>query len=208
MLDVPDLIPLSDFLPEVAVMVDGAPSDMVESYIRQSAIDLAVRSQVLIRDVQIDVQAGVDEYPVRVGDQERVESLQYMGRKPGACDCPYRSPCGVPLMCGGTAQFKAPDRVFISPKPKQDRKQALWVRVAVAPTRDACEVDRMLYEKYHEAVVNGALARMLVIKGMPWYDAALSTFYRDSAARDITAAGVDRLTGGRRGPFKMRGRRF
>lgn len=208
MFDIPEMVPLHEFAPEIMISTEGAPQDMVENYILHAAIDFAMRSQVLIRDVALDLQGGVEEYPVRVDERERVVSLQYMGRKRGACDCPYRAICGVPLKCGAVAQFVSPDRVVVTPAPKSDQEQGLWVRVAVTPARDACEVDRRLYDDYHEGIVSGALARLLLLKGMPWYDAALSTFHRKLADNATTAAGIDRLTAGRRGPFRMNVRRI
>lgn len=207
MIDLPDTIALSEFVPEVAVVAAGAPADMLESYIRQSAIDFTTRAQVLMRDSVIDLQAGVDEYPIRVSPDEQIVSMQYMGPERSACDCPPYSACGVPARCGGVATFKAPDRVILSQRPISDAPSALWVRVSVAPSRDACSIDRVLYDRYHEGVVNGALARVLLLKGMPWFDAALATFHRRLAGDAISAAGLDRLTRGERGPFKMKPRR-
>lgn len=197
------MVPWSHFMPEVVIGLGNLPSAMAESYIRQSAIDLAERSQALLRWVDITLQDCVSEYRIELPSCERVVSIQRFsagGEGDRSCSVGAWFPCSA-----GRVRFEWPDKLFY--EGSGPREASLRVRVAVAPTRDSCEVDVRFYEQLHEAVVNGALARLYRLKKTDWYDPNLAEYHRKLAEGQITAAGLERLTQGQRGPFRMRGRR-
>jgi hypothetical protein len=209
-----EMVQWADFAPEVIVALKDVPQDMAENYIRQSAIDLAERSQVLIREVDILMQGCVTEYPIDLPTCERVVSIQQVcANQTNACACKpsvrvsTSARCAVNTGIGMTTVWfsQAPDRMHVE---NAIDGTTIRLRVAVAPRRDSCEVAKLFYEVYHEAVVDGALARLLKIKSASWYDPQLSMSYKADATAGITASGIDRLTGGVRGPFPMRGRRI
>lgn len=207
------LIPYADFVPEIALALGDIPDDVAENYVREAAIELCVRSQILVRTVVIDYQAGVTDYPLETDNCEQIISLQ----------CVYQDG----RICGGVREWTThtpgtkgvrdhghyiwyvpPDMLRITPAPSVDRPEAVEVHVAVAPTRDSCEVDALLYERYHEGVLNGALARLYAAKMTPWHDKQLAEYHRQLFDKDVSEAGIDRLTGGTRGAFPMRRRRL
>jgi hypothetical protein len=207
------------FAPEVAVAFEGIPQSMALNYIRQAAIDLAEKSQVLVRELDVPLQPCVTEYLLEVPTCERIVSVQSVGIRGDAQGCPCargsRTGRWSAWRCHRESfRFEYPNRmtVNVGPHPPHDphRPEELrpaWVRVAVAPTRDSCDVNRRFYEVYHEAVVNGAIARLLLIPKTGWTNVSLAAVYEDKAKAAITAAGIDRMIGGMRGPFRMKSRR-
>jgi hypothetical protein len=208
-----ETVSLSDFTPEVVLAAKDCPHEIAENYLRHAAIDFAERSQVVVRALYVHVQACVNDYLLELPTCERIVSVQQVCNRDGcqaivaATHGPCMLPC--PLGCGASvAWFREPNMIFFSPAPNHDLQDALKVDVATAPQRDACDLDRAYYEKYHEAVVHGALARLLMIKDSGWYDPNLARDHRVQSDQKISAAGMDRLTGGVRGPFRMVPRRI
>ena len=196
-------VPWSHFIPEVAIGLGSVPDAMVENYVRQSAVDLAERSQALLRWVEVPLQECVTEYRIEVPHGERVVSVQRF-RIGEAQDWPCAMGTSAPCTAG-RLRFGWPDKLFYEGFGLVDA--TLHVRVAVAPTRDSCEVDARFYEQFHEAVVNGALARLYRLRKTDWFDPNLAEYHRRLADGQITAAGLERLTQGQRGPFRMTTRR-
>lgn len=204
------MIPYSDFIPEIKLALGEIPDDVAESYVRQSAIDFCVRSQVLVRKVEIDMQAGVTTYPVKTLGCEQIVSIQRIcaGAQCQSLQLLTHEPCDTGLQAHGGVWFVPPNELRVTTAPTTDRKGGIVVFVAVAPERDSCECDPILYERYHEAIINGALARLYLAKATPWHDKTLAEYHRQLAAQQITAAGIDRLTGGIRGPIPFKPRRI
>jgi hypothetical protein len=203
-------VPFSAFSPEVILATGNCPAEIAENYLRHAAIDLAERSQIITRIMRVDFQACVSDYLITPPACERIVAIQ---RVCFDCSCndnvvtPHE-PCRLPCACGNSAVwFEPPDIINVTPAPASDYDGGLWVKVSVAPLRDACEVDRLFYERYHEAVVHGALARLFAIKKAEWYDPQLATLHTGQFDDKVTGAGMDRLTGNTRGPFRMKHRR-
>lgn len=203
----------SDFAHEIKLAIGDVQDDLVANYVRQAIIDLCERSQVLVRAVDIDVQCGIEDYPIEVDEDERVVSIQRICVGTQECTSSVVLRSSEPCNTGCTIHshaiwFVPPDTLHIRPIPKQDKESAIRVFVAVAPTRDACTVDRIFYERYHEAVINGALARLYLAKTTPWHDRQLAEYHRRLFDNGVASAGMDRLTGNMRGRIKMTPRRI
>jgi hypothetical protein len=208
-----ETVALAEFAPEVTLAAKDCPPEIAENYLRHAAIDLAERSQAVVRALYVHVQACVNDYLLELPTCERIVSIQQICNHDGCTPVVPTShgPCSLPcpLGCGASlAWFEHPNVVYFSPAPAHDLQDAFRVEVATAPERDACDVDRRYYERYHEAVVHGALARLLMLKGTEWYDPMLARDHRLQFDQQVSAAGMDRLTGGVRGPFRMVPRRI
>jgi len=207
-----ETVPLSNFTPEVIVATGDIPSDMAESYIRQAVIDFAHRSQVVRRKLWVDLQACVGDYLIEPPKCEQIVSIQRICGGDGCLSfTPIADePCCAYLPCcgGGVVWFVPPYTINIDPTPVNDVCRALFVDASVAPSRDACEVDRIYYDRFHEAIINGALYRLFLIKGTAWYDPNVALAYKGLYDTSVAAGGVERLMGFQRGRIKLHGARI
>jgi hypothetical protein len=205
-------VPLGTFLPKLtyALQTDegGIDEDAASSYVVDAAIDIATRTKVLRREIHIKLQACVDTY--RVDPQDCVDIIAlmrvcYPGR--GVIMVP-RERCnrGCSVGCGPVTVALDEDGILhLSPAPSEHEDGLIIaLTVAVAPTRDACEVDELLYTKYAPVVVLGALVMMKQHGLSRRFDAPLDGV-EEAYERRLSAAGVDRIMGRAMGPFKMKG---
>jgi hypothetical protein len=80
--------------------------------------------------------------------------------------------------------------------------------MSVAPTRDACEVDAMIYEKYAQDIHAGTAAFLLMMQGQTWYQPQLASILQK---RWLTAQGKiagDAMIQESRGSFTARAQRI
>ena len=56
------------------------------------------------------------------------------------------------------------------PKPTLDIAEAMTIHCSYIPQRDATRIDAVLVEEYYEAIVSGALYRLLKMSKEDWYD--------------------------------------
>lgn len=180
------------FLPFVMGACPDAPEDMATAYVRQAAIDFCQRSSLLRRTALIDLQRNVSSYPVwpepcetvvRVNDV-CIDGCRYRGARNTCCF----DHCG--------ARFIIDEGLLrISGPPDIDRPQALEVRFAAAPARDACEVDAVLFDDWQEAIEDGALARLHLLSRYAFSSQALAATRSRSFADHIHRARVAALKG-------------
>lgn len=187
-------IGLEEFLPRVSLVAKGVPDDVALEYLRQAAMRLARESKLLKRELRLDVQAGVRDYYIQSGDNEQVHlihSVQYgkAGERSGCAS----SSCFVPLKAcrSGVFSFEPPDKVILNQSPKSDGEGALFVHYFAMPTQNACEVDALLFEHYHDVVVDGALGWLLMMRKYEFADPQLAVLYGRQFRQGLAQAKID-----------------
>lgn len=167
----PERVNLDKFLPHVMVAVSAAedqPQMGVQaalSFIRNAAITFAERSRIIQRQINIDAQADLEQYPLLLDDCEDIIQVDEL------CMGKY---CvqGVKGSCGyfeGAELFWFEDGcINLNCPPCEDMECYITGRFTVAPKRDACEVDAILYDRYHDYIVSGALAEIHTMPNRPW----------------------------------------
>lgn len=185
-----DRVGLDVFMPFVMAACAELPEPMAQAYIRQACIDFCVRSGTLRRKSFISQQRNVKEYPVwpdaceevvRV-NEVHVDSACYRGGRNTCCF----DHCG----CRFTI---AEGMLHISSAPQWDKPDSIEVRFVAKPARDACEVDATLYDDWHEAIVDGALAQLYLLPGYKWTSPQLAGVRDVGFARRIRQARVQAL---------------
>jgi len=222
--DVP-MVSLDEFLPEVVLSAPGVPVEIAKSYIRQAVIDMAEKTNMLQRRVRIDLQSGASNYLLEPPDctrsigiseicniatQSRVRVLPH---EPCALAC---SACGIPPLVGAypdanwswwwnnsVAWFQQPNELRLTCAPTCDVELGLWIDLIVAPKRDACEVDRVLYDRYAPTVHAGALMYLYRIPKQDWTDPRMAEQKRQEFSIGTNSAAGDRLMGMARGPIRL-----
>ena len=206
-------VPVGAFLPKIAYTLTtedgGFDEDAAASYVVDTVIDFANRTRALRREIRIRLQPCVDTY--RVDTQDCVELVALLR----ACYEGYsaiivpREQCGrgCGVACGPVTVSIDDDGILhISPPPPPDATDTfIDLTVAVAPKRDACEVDAMVYTKYAQLIVAGTLSELYKISAAPWFNMSLAQMREAEYNRRVASAGVDRILGRATGPFKMRG---
>lgn len=158
----------SVFLPYIAPYVKGAPDTLMGHMARLAAIEFARDTGVVSRDVIIDAQAGVADYPLQVGDCYTVTGIK------SVCvnGCPVKVVrdvnCNVSRLRG--YRFVAPRDLYIYPAPMEDADGCIVVTATVIPGQDSCTVDPILYHEFAELIGDGAVSRLLMTRSASWYD--------------------------------------
>lgn len=193
-----EFIGLDEFLPRVTLVAKGVPDDVALEYIRQAAHTLARDSRLLKRELRLDVQAGVRDYYIQAGENEQVHLIHSVGyhntHSQRICGCGGES-CFVALkQCRSNHfSFELPDKIILAKSPKEDGESELIVNYFAMPTQNCCEVDSLIYDRYHDVVVNGALSWLLVMRHYEFADPNMAMMYNKEFRRGVTQAKIDTM---------------
>lgn len=230
--DTPDKVPLEEFLPELRLIANGVPSDIGAAYIRTAAIEFCERSAVLKREVFVDLACNVQEYLLEPPDEEpmRTVSIDFIcdarGQRhylrpnqpclincpcfcPGACDAGPLQQTGIsPIQTTWLPLwFKQPNSLFVRAPVRVDTVGALRVNLNVAPKRDACALDRVLFDRYLMTLVAGAAGYLLMQPKQDWSNPQLGAQYTRDFKTGQARGATDALIGESRGPFRAHAQR-
>lgn len=189
-----EFIELEAFLPRVTLVAKGVPDDVALEYLRQAAQTLARESRLLKRELTLDVQAGVRDYYLENGDNEQVHyihAIQFGKRSGKMCGC--STSCHIPLKrCrDGNFEFEPNDKIILHDAPKVDAENQLNVSYFAIPSQNACQVDKLLYDRYHDVVVNGALADLLLMNQYEFAAPQMAMLYDRRFKQGIAQAKID-----------------
>lgn len=208
----------SDFAPFLARMVaaaPGLPDVAAHSYLRDAAIRFCEASGWLEREAVLPMACGVHDYPVVPSDCERavrVVAVSISRRVPdgGWSDDHLLDPRRdvIETGCGFRVEALETPDVSVWIDREGDACDSLRVRYVAAPTHDACRLDARLAEEWGRALVEGALADVLLLPGHPFSDRRLAAVYGQRFEVAILRARTRRLrgrTGGARTMVPERG---
>lgn len=185
-----EFISLTEFLPRVTLVAQGVPDDVALEYLRQAAQTLARDSLLLKRELRLDVQAEVRDYYLEPGDFEQVHYVDDVSLGKPKTGCCFNYQPKSFFRCREFA-FEPNDKIVLSQTPKADAENRLYVRYFAMPTQNACEVDKLLYDRYQDVVVNGALAQLLLMRKYEFSDPQLAMIYEQKFKQGIAQAKID-----------------
>jgi len=81
-----------------------------------------------------------------------------------------------------------PDTFTISPTPASTTAKAMSIRVAIYPTIAASRIDSQVFNDNYNALVSGALAKLLLMGGKTWSDPNMGALYMQSYAQELERA--------------------
>lgn len=185
-----EFIPLTEFLPRITLVAKGVPEDVALEYIRQACQTLARDSLLLKRELRLDVQAQVRDYYLENGDFEQVHYIDeiHLGKTSKTC-CQIR-PELKQFKCRDFV-FEPNDKIILTETPKLDAENRLFIRYFAIPTQTACEVDKLLFDRYHDVVVNGALSYLLLMRQYEFADPQMAIWYEQKFKQGIAQAKID-----------------
>ncbi|WP_439291466.1 phage adaptor protein [Lonepinella koalarum] len=189
-----EFISLTEFLPRVTLIAKGVPDDVALEYLRQSAQIFCQQSRLLKRELRLDVQVGVRDYYLEQGDNEQVHVVQsvHLGNRGEKCRCffeHFHSPRHG--FCHKHFTFEPNDKIILSKPPKFDGENQLQVHYFAQPTQTACDVDKLLFDRYHDVVVNGALSQLLFMRQYDFADPQLAVVYEQRFKQGIAQGKID-----------------
>ena len=195
------------FIPYIAQYVKGAPDGLMAHSARLAAIEFAREANIIERDIYIDAQAGVADYPLETDDCYTVVSIKQV--------CVNGKPLNPvrDATCGGLCslrgyRFKAPRDLYIYPAPRQDGDGCIKVTAVVIPGQDACVVDPILYNEFAEMIGDGAVSRILMTKGASWYEPRTADTFLIKFERAKRKAKLNQVKGRSSHPQYMKPVRF
>lgn len=168
-------VDLREFLPRVTLSAQGVPESVALEFLGQAAIDLARGAHLLKRHAKLDIQRGVRDYFLGSNGREQVDvllSVDFKGRFDDAL--PHLLRHAAPM---AEYRFEPPDKVFLKCVPSSDCANGLVVDYLAIPTQSACEVDKLLFDRYQDVVVSGALAQILLLRKYDFADVQLAAVY-------------------------------
>ena len=185
------------------------PDAAVINAIRESAIGFIQRSQCLRTRISMDAQCGVDEYPLEVSCEYYILSI----RRVTVCNEGYEAAHeeDVDNLISRNSYKPESKHLFwrsddnwlvVRPAPDADMEKAIICYASIAPSLSACTMPREVSNRYGEAIVNGALAKLLLLRGQPWYDPQQSVLRSQQYERAIAEARASAIKGGVTGKHK------
>jgi hypothetical protein len=198
----PGFTDFAPFLARVVAVAPGLPNTAAHSYLRDAAIRFCEATGWLEREALLPMACGVYDYPVVPSDCEhvvRVVAVSIGGhmRDDHRSDDRRLDPRRDVLEtgCGFRVEaLKTPD-VSVWIDREGDACDTLRVRYVAAPRHDACRLDARLAEEWGRALVEGALADVLLLPGQLFSDPRLAALYGQRFEAAILRARTRRLRG-------------
>lgn len=200
-------VPVTDFVAELSFEFPDMPEEALAHYVLKAIDRLAVVGKVLRRTAIVNTQDCVDNYLLEPPDCMAVSAIVSMYRVAGNC-CgttsrlnynPGSFSCCFP--CGTISWFEAPNTIYIQPGKCGDSYR---INMAVKPTKNTCEVDRVLYDSYEDLILTGTKYYLYMMPSQGWSSVNRAQELKQDFEIGIRAAGIDVMAGGQRGALKMR----
>lgn len=170
--------PFSDFLTDVLPMVDGCPRGVAIAEIRAAAIEFCKKSLFDEAEIiPISLIAGVAEYPLFLDPDRRlaqIKTIRGHGIPLGPVEETYMDavmPCWQTESGSSPSHYlvQTPGTIRLYPIPTENKSQVITGRISLMPTRTALNISERVFDEYYDGIVGGALSRLMMMKGKPWY---------------------------------------
>lgn len=178
---------LDAFLPPLKAATRGNDevADLVEEvildYLRDAIIEFCEDTKVIRQPMDIQIECGVCEYPLVLNTCEQIIGVGEVGY---GDDCQYDC-AGSKSWNWGDVVFRLSedDDVLLINRAPEDEGRILQLDLHVAPTRDACKVDEILFQRYRTPILNLTLERIHLMVNVPWSSTTRAQYYRQLYAK-------------------------
>lgn len=193
----------ADLVNEVLPYLAADPSDPVtEQAIRRTVIQFCADSWIwkAFQD-PVSVRAGLNQYdlePETGADVSAVVAVELDGRTIHP-KTPVWLNKEIPrwkTVTGTPKYFTQMDTesLFLAPLPQDNQANALTITLALQPTQKSDGFPMWIYNQYADALVNGAVGRLMLMNGKPWADPANGLDRRNSFMSEIASARNDAVS--------------
>ena len=177
-----NLIDITEWYNDIRVEAPAAPNPLIADKVRLAAIEVCKRTMVSRETLDlIDIEAGVKQYKIEPPSScLRIWRVLWMKTVNGTS--PLHPVSRHNLISQGVDWERATgeaatdwvqiknDIVQLWPAPTKDLDEELEAHVAFIPDPRTPKIDDRLYFYYKEAVIAGALAKLLIMSGTEWFD--------------------------------------
>jgi hypothetical protein len=199
---------LDEFLPEMLQYCNGAPSIMLRIHLINSAIDLCNKSLLLKKtpsafQLEEDVHTYTLKYPQNRYRAIAVDSAKLSDSSPLTRITEREMDSVFPnwreRSNSKPTHYWLTDElntIRVWPTPTADiDDEDFTVQSIVTYKRGQTEVDEFVYEKWHEVIQAGALAKVLIIPEATWYNERVSATFARAFIDGVREARKTTLTG-------------
>jgi hypothetical protein len=174
------------------------PESAAISFVRNACINFAERTGIIKQRLVIDLQAGLSEYPLDALDCETI-----IGVSKAKMVNFESEDCGTRWSWGNVTFEFDDDVLYVHPAPDHDVDGGLELEIVLSPSRDSCEVDSVLYDKWFDAILNYALSEIHMMPGYPWSSVTRAEYRKRLYNEDVTRAIVRKVLKGNTQPLKV-----
>jgi hypothetical protein len=173
----------SSLVKEILPYVPMCPDSLVEQHLRAATIEFCERSKAYILDMDpFNTISGVYEYDFDIPVGTEVHQVLLMTHDGNDMDpiSPRSLELNYPDWRDKTGQphvylQKTPTTFWIVPVPSGSKQ--VIASVALKPTRTSNNIDTTISNQYRDAIIYGALYRLLRIPNKEWTDIGASQEY-------------------------------
>lgn len=196
------MIPLSAFFPRLLPSVIGCPEPLAQQALLDSAIEFCDRSLAVTTTLDaVTLREGLASFETETPTDTtiaQVLNLWFDGRQ--IHPAPYMEATDVATSTGEPRYFYGEDidetfNITLLPAPNRTVRSGVIVRAALKPTRSATTVHNVLFERYAQAIVDGAQAILLAIPDQPFSDEAKAQVMAVKARSGANHARTDAMHG-------------
>lgn len=205
---------LADAVDDVLPHLAADPSAPVtELAIRNAAIEFCSTSGVWTytqEDASLTAgQRAVELEPDMGADVARVEAVRYRGKRVDPAnkgkwldELEYGDPSGAPRLW---AQNDV-EQILLQPVPHTSQAGVLEIDMVLQPSRAATTIPGWIWTQWGEHIVDGALARLMLMPGKPWTAPELGAMHRMSFHQAMHNAKAGAITNRAGAPLRTRSR--
>lgn len=200
--------PLTDFLARLLPMAPGCPEPLARQALVDAARAFCERTlTVRVHTEPQRLRAGTAQYDIDLpAETELVQVLRaWTGQRELARQALAHQDRPDDLATRGGPSYlvvRESDAVTLQPVP--DGADTLTLLVATRPTRDAKTLDDALHGRWMDAVVHGALARLAVVPGQPFFNADLAGYASAQLRQEESQARLEANAGAAGGRIRVR----
>lgn len=190
----------ADFVDEVRGECYEAPIGAIERVVNQTAVDFCKQSRIWREKRRIDVEKGTEQVRLRTSGGGRVDQvLQAVHQDQKGRNVELgkvedhkiiNAPSGQPRYFSEGLERSNPVIRFW---PIPDREGTVDLYVVLVPQRQSTSIPDHISEEWYEAIVHGALYRLMIDSGKPYSNPDKALFHKqqfDLAVRDAKQKAV------------------
>lgn len=185
-------------LPEILPMVDGCPDTLIENNVRSAAIEFCERTGIYQAELDpVTTVGGIYEYDLEPPSTTTVHKIMWV-----TYDGKDLEPISSTLLeqrkpdwrdsdrYGTPEYFLKPTReqFWLVPVPSATMVSSTRLRVQLKPTQTSTACDEVVMSDWRDAIVNGALYRLLRIPNRDWTDLNGAQIYGQLFAESVVRA--------------------
>lgn len=194
-------VAIKEFYSLVGAYTNNCPNFVIERAVLDTINDMCRKTGRLVTTSCFVTEPGRSTYSFNLSPEFRAETVRHMycgGKelRPATMDelaarysCDYTSAEGEPSFYF----FRKPYEIELVPKPTSEQHVRIDLTVSVSPR--SAHVPEEFFTSMADAVVNGALSRILSIAGQPFSNATLAEQYKIKYERDLIGIKSDAMAG-------------